>query len=116
GRAVELPKLVRPVSWLDRLELLERLAAAAAVADRPAWRGAEDVLQRRVGRAAVGAAEDAAPELDEARGACLARRRRREARRPRQVPRRAMTGAAHHRRRIPHRRPLVDMPATVGSK
>ena len=41
----------------DRLELLERLAAAAAVADRAARGRAEDVLQLRVGRAAVRAAE-----------------------------------------------------------
>src|SRR5947207_7015227 len=41
----------------DRLELLERLLAAAAVTQRAARRRAEDVLERRVARAAVGAAE-----------------------------------------------------------
>src|SRR5581483_3709959 len=67
---------------LDRLELLERLAAAAAVADRPARRGAADVLQLRVGRAAVRAAESAASELDERRCARLPRRRGCESRLP----------------------------------
>jgi hypothetical protein len=47
-------RTVPPPQPSDRLELLERLAAASAVAQRAAWRRAEDVLQRRVARAAVG--------------------------------------------------------------
>src|ERR671936_1873655 len=65
---------------LDRLELLERLAARRAVAQRPARRRAEDVLEPRVRRAAVRAAEDGAPQLDERRPARGPRRRRRETR------------------------------------
>src|SRR6185369_10301569 len=42
---------------LDRLELLERLPAVAAVAERAARRRAEDVLERGVARAAIRAAE-----------------------------------------------------------
>src|SRR6478735_9174013 len=49
---------------LERLELLERLAAALAVADRAARRGAEEILELRLRRAAVRTAE-AALELDE---------------------------------------------------
>src|SRR5262249_37029606 len=64
----------------DRLELLERLAAALAVAQRPARRRAEDVLKPRLGRAAVGAAEDVRLQLDELRRGRLTRRRRCEAR------------------------------------
>ena len=65
---------------LDRLELLERLPAAAAVPQRAARRRAEEVLELRVRRAAVRAAEGARLELDELRPARLSRRRRREAR------------------------------------
>src|SRR5712692_6198326 len=43
---------------LDRLELLERLATALAVAQRPARRRAEDVLEGCLRRIAVRAAED----------------------------------------------------------
>src|SRR5205809_6923192 len=64
---------------LKRLELLERLAAARAVAERPARRRAEDVLQARLRRAAVRAAEGAFLQLDELRRGALSRRRRREA-------------------------------------
>src|SRR5580765_2524118 len=49
---------------LQRLELLERLAAALAVADRAARRGAEEILELRLRRAAVRTTE-AALELDE---------------------------------------------------
>ena len=49
---------------LDRLELLERLAAGVAVANAAARRRAEEVLELRVGRSAVRAAE-AALQLDE---------------------------------------------------
>src|SRR6266513_4135348 len=59
---------------LDGLELLEGLVAAVAVADRPARGGAEDVLEARLGRAAVRALERLALELDELRAAGLARR------------------------------------------
>src|SRR5439155_10221810 len=51
----------------DRLELLERLAAGVAVADRPAGRRAEDVLEVRLRRAAVRAAERLRLELHELR-------------------------------------------------
>ena len=44
---------------LQRLELLERLAAALAVADRAARRGAEEILELRLRRAAVRTAEAA---------------------------------------------------------
>ena len=54
---------------LDRLELLERLPAAVAVAQRAARRRAEEVLELRVRRAAVGAAEGPRLELDELRPA-----------------------------------------------
>src|SRR5262249_44933059 len=64
---------------LDGLELLERLAAARAVAERPARCRAEDVLEPRVGRAAVRAAVDVRLQLQEGRRGRLARRRRREA-------------------------------------
>src|SRR5947209_3379159 len=57
----------------DCAEPLERLAAAAAVAPRPAGRRAEDVLERRVGRAAVRAPERVRPELHELRFAGAAR-------------------------------------------
>src|SRR4051812_9599437 len=50
---------------LDRLELLERLAAAVAVAQRPAGSRAEDVLEVRLGRAAVRALVHLRLELDE---------------------------------------------------
>ncbi len=63
----------------DRLELLERLAAGVAVAQRAAGRRAEDVLELRVGRAAPGAAERAALELEQRRALAGARRRRGEA-------------------------------------
>src|SRR5919197_3305148 len=82
----------------DRLELLERLPAARAVADRPARRRPEDVLQRRLGRAAIRAAEDGAPQLHELRRTGLAGGRWREARR-------AQLFAAC--RRDPVRRPRV---------
>src|SRR3954466_10729104 len=64
---------------LDCLELLERLAAALAVAERAARRRAEDVLETRLGRAAVGTAEDIRLQLDELRRTGLARRRGSEA-------------------------------------
>src|SRR3954451_1955764 len=64
---------------LDRLELLERLAAALAVAERAARGRAEDVLEARLRRAAVGAAEGICLQLDEFRGRCFPRRRRCEA-------------------------------------
>ena len=53
----------------DRLELLEGLAAAVAVADRAARSRPEDVLEPRLGRAAVRALERLAPQLDELRTA-----------------------------------------------
>jgi hypothetical protein len=46
-------------SWLDRLELLERLAAVVAVADRAARRRAEQVLETCRRRTAVRTAEAA---------------------------------------------------------
>src|SRR2546423_4848007 len=52
---------------LDRLELLERLAAGLAVTKRAARRRAEDVLEARLGRAAVGTAEDLRLQLDKPR-------------------------------------------------
>ncbi len=48
---------------LDRLELLERLAAVLAVTKRPARRGAEDVLELRVRGVAVGTPEALALKL-----------------------------------------------------
>src|SRR5688500_5556574 len=63
----------------DRLELLERLAAARAVAKRAARRRAEDVLKARVRRAAVRALERGPAELDDRRRAGLARSGGREA-------------------------------------
>src|SRR5262245_3795288 len=66
--------------WLDRLELLERLPAALAVAERAARRRPEDVLELRLRRAAVGTAEDACLQLDEPRRVRFPRRRRCEAR------------------------------------
>src|SRR4051794_20328181 len=65
---------------LDRLELLERLAAVLAPADRAARRRAEDVLEPRVRRAAVRAAEGLRLQLHERRRAGGAWRRRGEAR------------------------------------
>src|SRR4051794_34262256 len=65
-----------PRGSLDRLELLERLAAAVAVAERPARRRAEEVLEVRLRGAAVGALVHLRLELDESR------RGRREAGRP----------------------------------
>src|SRR6478735_5606543 len=65
---------------LDRLELLERLAAALAPAERAAWRRSEDVLEPRLGRVAVRAAERLRLQLNERRRAGGARRRRGEAR------------------------------------
>ena len=56
---------------LDRLELLERLPAARAVAQRPAGRRAEDVLEPRLGRAAVRAAVSVALQLHECRRGLL---------------------------------------------
>src|SRR5262245_22150736 len=70
-----------PPPWSDRLELLEGLAAALAVADRAARRRTEDVLEARLGRAAVRALERLALELHELRAAGLTRCGRREARR-----------------------------------
>src|SRR4051794_3752578 len=64
----------RPPS-LQRLELLERLPAAPAVAHRAARRRPEDVLERGVARAAVGTAERVRLELHELRAAVWARRR-----------------------------------------
>src|SRR5436190_8885792 len=72
-----LPAASDPV--LDRLELLERLAAARAVAQRAARRRAEDVLQPRLGRAAVWTAEDVRLQLHEGRRGRFARRGRCEA-------------------------------------
>src|SRR3954447_26986097 len=66
---------------LDRLELLERLAAALAVAQRAARGRTEDVLEPRLRRAAVGAAEGICLQLNEFWGRCFPRSRRREARR-----------------------------------
>src|SRR3954471_10274331 len=57
-------RLERGVPALDRFELLERLAAGVAVAHAAARRRTEDVLELRVGRSAVRAAE-AALQLDE---------------------------------------------------
>src|SRR3954469_6401662 len=62
----------------DGLELLERLPAAAAVAERAARGRAEDVLERGVRRAAVRAAMHGRLELDELRRGGLTRRRRRK--------------------------------------
>src|SRR6185369_4733469 len=65
---------------LNGLELLERLLTVAAVAQRAARRRAEDVLERRVARAAVRAAEAVRLQLHECRpfrargGRCKARR------------------------------------------
>src|SRR5437763_8764283 len=67
------------IGSLDRLELLERLAAALAPADRAARRRAEDVLELRLRGAAVRAAERLRLQLHERRRAGRARRRRREA-------------------------------------
>src|SRR4051812_37802774 len=67
------------ITLSDRLELLERLSAAAAVAERAARRRAEDVLERRVRRAAVRAPVYGRLELDELRRGDLARRRWRKA-------------------------------------
>src|SRR3954462_13449702 len=55
------------ITLSDRLELLERLSAAAAVAERAARRRAEDVLERRVRGAAVRAPVYGRLELDELR-------------------------------------------------
>src|SRR5262245_17660806 len=52
---------------LNRLELLERLAAGFAVAERAARGRAENVVEPRVARAAVRTAEGVALELDEFR-------------------------------------------------
>src|SRR4051794_33334700 len=71
--------VLRPASSSDGLELLERLLAAPAITERAAGRRAEDVLERRVVRAAVGAAERLRLELDDRRLARLAWSRRREA-------------------------------------
>src|SRR5437763_2500021 len=65
---------------LDRLELLERLPAALAVAERAARRRPEDVLEARLRRAAVRAPVHLRLELHERRCGCLARRGRRESR------------------------------------
>src|SRR5579884_2066824 len=70
----------------DRLELLERLPARRAVAERPARRRAEDVLEPGVGRAAVRAAEDARLQLQQLRGGGLPRGGRREAGRTELLP------------------------------
>ena len=80
---------------LDRLELLERLTAAVAVAQRAARRRAEEVLELRVRRAAVGAAERAGLELDELRPARFSRRRRREAARSFSRPSGVMRSVDH---------------------
>src|SRR5262245_45959288 len=69
-----------PLSVSDGLELLERLPAALAVADRAARRRPEDVLEARLVRAAVRAAERLRLQLDEARRRSLARCRWRKAR------------------------------------
>src|SRR6266511_3659209 len=82
----------------DRLELLERLAAARAVAHRPARRRSEDVLEPRVGRTAVRAAERRRLQVDEGG-------RRRPTRRRRSEPGRAQLLAAL--RRDPVGRPRV---------
>ena len=50
------------------LELLEGLAAGVAVADRAARRRAEEVVEPRVGRAAVGARMRARVDLEQSRG------------------------------------------------
>src|SRR5439155_23470702 len=70
---------VEPARCLDRLELLERLPAAAAVAERATRCGAEDVLEPRVRRAAVRAAVHIALQLEEGRRALRAGCRRGEA-------------------------------------
>src|SRR5512133_2891300 len=62
--------------FLDRLELLEGLAAALAVADRSTRRRPEDVLEPRLRRAAVRALERLALELDELRAPRYPRRGR----------------------------------------
>src|SRR3954451_14170806 len=80
GSAPTAARAARARSSSDRLELLERLAAALAVAQRAARCRAEDVLEPRLRRAAVGAAEDIRLQLDELRCACLPRCGRREAR------------------------------------
>src|SRR5215218_2891053 len=64
---------------LHTFELLERLPAGVAVADRAARGRAEEVLEPRVGRAAVRAAVAAPLELHELEGACRPRTGRREA-------------------------------------
>src|SRR3954447_20423616 len=81
GSAPTAARAARARSSLDRLELLERLAAALAVAQRAARGRTEDVLEPRLRRAAVGAAEDICLQLDEFRGRCFPRCRRCEARR-----------------------------------
>src|SRR5438477_1336473 len=67
------------IGSLDRLELLERLAARLAPADRAARGRAEDVLEPRLRRTAVRAAEGLRLQLHERRRACGARCRRGEA-------------------------------------
>src|SRR6266550_1871991 len=62
----------------DRLELLERLPAALAVAERAARRRAEDVLERRLRRVAVRTAEDIRLQLHELRCGGFTRGGRRE--------------------------------------
>src|SRR5438874_12956709 len=62
------------MTTLDRLELVEGLAAALAQADRAARCRAEDVLELRLARAAVRAAERLRLQLHECRRACGARR------------------------------------------
>ncbi len=69
---------ITPGGELDRLELLERLAAALAVTDRAARGWAEDVFEPRLRRAAIRALERLALELDQLRAAGFPRRRRSE--------------------------------------
>ena len=61
----------RLAQTLDRLELLERLLAARAVAQGPAGCRPEDVLEPRLGRTAVRAAVSVALQLHERRCAGL---------------------------------------------
>src|SRR6202023_4352287 len=68
----------RAARRLDRLELLERLAARLAVAERAARRRAKQVLEPRFRRPAVRTTEDAGLQLDERRSRRLEGRRRGE--------------------------------------
>src|SRR6266508_1233303 len=101
GHAIErIARSLFSQTWLDRLELLERLAAGVAIADAPARRRAEEVLEGRLRRAAVGTAKAVALQLDE-----LERLRR---------ARRGRCEAGHAQLFAARRRDLVRRPRVVG--